>query len=347
MKVLFAANLGDISASGRQRLWAIEKEATIVRTISKDEYKPRFPRTRNRIAKLLRQPLWLIDYRRLANVLVSECKQLQPDIVWMEWPRDISAGTIHRIREVCPSATLISFQDDNPWGDRVSDKWLWKTYFHVAPHFDLHLVKRASDTSNLRMLGAKKCREWVHGIYPPLFFAPNNKSERNLPITFIGTCMDKRAEFIGELLNAGLPVHVFGSHWERRSSLPKLFPSYFHSAVEGTAYANVLRQSKISLGFVSESNCDEWTMRTFEITACGAMFLAKRTPAHESFYREGIEAEFFTSTSECIRMAETLLIDPERSRAIALAGYEKCQQLGTLRQRVSEVFKEIEEVFHR
>ena len=347
MKVLVLADLAGNHASGRQRLWAIEQEAAEVQAISKHEFIPRFPRICNQVARLMRRPLWLKDGRRLANVLVTQCDELQPDVIWLEWPREITSETIDRIRRVCPKATLLSFQDDNPWGHRAAERWLWKNYFQVVPLFDLHLVKRVSDMANLTSLGAKNCREWVHGVYPPLFYPPRDDKARIYPMTFVGTCMDQRARLIGDLLDAGLPVHVFGSHWEKFSSLPRRFPNQFHPAVMGEAYAEVLRQSKIGLGLVSESNCDEWTMRTFEVPACETMLLAQRTPAHEGWYAEGIEAEFFTDARDCIEQANALLAEPDRCQSIARAGHKKCQQLGTLRDKVAELFDEIKQGLFR
>lgn len=338
MKVLVLSDIADISASGRQRLWAIEQNAEVVHVLAKHQFVPWLPVISSRVAKLMRKPMWVRNHRRLGNELIRACDELQPDIIWLEWPREISRETMHRIRQASPNAYLISFQDDNPWGDRNADRWQWEAYFQVVPLFDMHLVKRPCDILNLSELGAKNCREWLHGIFPPLFFPPEAGHERIYPMTFVGTCMDQRATFIGRLLDAGLPVHVFGSHWAKRSTLPRRFPDNFHPAVKGEAYADVLRKSRISLGFVSESNCDEWTMRTYEVPACGSMFLAQRTPTHERWYSEGTEAEFFTTASECIQQATLLLKEPDRCHAIAKAGLEKCQQLGTLSDRVAELF---------
>ena len=337
------ADLADPSASGRQRLWAIEQEADTVRAISKQDFTPRFPRVSHRVAKLMDRPLWLKDHRRLAWTLLHECDALQPDVIWIEWPREITCDSIVQIRRTCPTAMLVSFQDDNPWGHRKADRWQWRSYLEVAPLFDLHLVKRESDIENLTALGAKQCRMWEHGVFPPLFHPPQDEGDRTYPISFVGTCMDQRAAFIGNLLDAGLPIHVFGSHWKKRSTLAERYPENFHPPVRGEAYADVLRRSKIGLGIVSESNCDEWTMRTYEVPACGAMLLAQRTPTHERWFGEGVEAEFFTNEQDCIRHAKSLLGDPERREAIAKAGQEKCQQLGTLQEKVADLFREIQD----
>jgi spore maturation protein CgeB len=80
--------------------------------------------------------------------------------------------------------------------------------------------------------------------------------------------------------------------------------------------------AKIALAFLRKLNRDDYTQRTFEIPACGGLLLAERTARHASFYREGIEAEFFdpSKPDELVRKVRELLADGERRRAIREAG---------------------------
>jgi spore maturation protein CgeB len=64
-----------------------------------------------------------------------------------------------------------------------------------------------------------------------------------------------------------------------------------------------LKSAEIGRGFVSEWNGNETAGLSFEIPACGTFLLAMRTPEHEQLYREGEDAEFFSSPEELIKKA--------------------------------------------
>jgi len=307
MKVVFVASLKSVSASGHQRLWAMRMCGLDVYLLNKDTYGTTLGRFAGRFAKLFKKPSWASDTKKLQHDVLQVCIQNQPDIVWLEWPKEFQPNILKKIKEQCPKAILVSMQDDNPWGDRINDKWMWKDYFKTVPVFDVHIVKRDSDCTHLKALGAKKTITWEHGMYSPLFYPKETTEEKKYPVSFVGTCMDQRITLLTYLLEKGIPIHIFGNGWDARSDLPKRFPLHFHSAVEGDAYAEVIRHSQICLGLVSHSNQDEWTMRSYEVPACAALLLAERTPTHERLFTQDINAVFFSTKEECASKLLTLL----------------------------------------
>jgi len=261
--------------------------------------------------------------------IFAACMALNPAIIWIEWPRSFQPAFIHHIKSAYPAAKLISFQDDNPFGSRHSDAWQWKNYLRCIPLFDVHLVKRPSDVEHLKTYGAKKSCLWMHGVYTPLFVPPTETPKKLYPVSFVGTCFDDRARFF-ELLIARqrLPIHVFGSHWNRRSTLPRRFPHLFHSELKGTDYTRVIHQSTASLALLSTSHRDEWSLRSFEIPGCAGTLLAQRTPTHEVMFREGVEAMFFSDVEECATAIRALLTEPGRAQRMGEAAYARCHNEG-------------------
>lgn len=324
MKVVFCADLPGTSSSGHQRLWALEQCHAEVFVLNKQHYKPKLSRWSGHLAKIVRQPRLTLDSTKLEQDLIALCQQVNPDIIWLEWAKEFQPETLKKLKQIGSAPTLISFQDDNPWGDRRGDAWMWKEYFKVIPEFDLHLVKRPADVENLTGYGAQETRIWSHGVYKPVFYP--SFTQKKYPVSFIGTCMDGRASLIEFLLEQGVPLHVFGSHWAKRSNLPSRFPANFHSAVLGDDYADVIRQSQICLGLVSHSNQDEWTMRTYEVPGCAGLLLAERTQTHHKLFVEGQEAVFFSSPKECLHIIEQLLPNPDLCAKMGQAAYEKCIQ---------------------
>ena len=326
MKIVFVANLKNPSASGRQRLWALQQCTAEVFILDKSQYLPKLGRFSGPAAKILKQPALMHNGKALGKALIEVCAKVKPDAVWIEWATDLHTSVLNKLRGLNPKPLLISFHDDNPWGERHGDRWMWKNYFKAAPLFDLHIVKRPGDIVNLSSIGAKNFRLWRHGVYSPLFHPPARPVTKEYPLSFVGTCIDQRARLIEHLLVNGIAVHVFGNRWQQRSDLPARFPNNFHPPAEGDAYADVIRRSHACLGLVSHSHKDEWTMRTFEVPGCAGLLVAERTAVHEELFEDGKEAVFFSTPGQCVDKLKQLLENPAICAEIGQAAYEKCKQ---------------------
>jgi spore maturation protein CgeB len=324
MKIVFAAHLNNPGASGHQRLWALQQCGLDVIIFNTQKYASPLGKWAEPFAKILQTPRFRQNSSALETDLIQCCRDNKPDVVWLEWPREIQPTVLKEIQEINPRPYLISIQDDNPWGDRFGDKWMWKDYFKLIPYFDLHLVKRSSDIENLRLLGAKKIRFWEHGIYSPLYHPPKNGLvEKKYPVSFVGTCMDKRGAFIERLLNDGIDIHIFGQLWKKRAGdLVRRFPDNFHPAVWGEAYADIIRCSVISLCTVSDSNHDEWTMRSYEIPGCATAALVRRTPAHEKMFVDRETAFFYNNEAECSSIIKCVLSQPNLATEVGKRAYQ-------------------------
>jgi len=280
--------------------------------------------------------------RASAEVLQAALDQ-RPDVAWLEWPRLITPETIRAIKRRLPSCRVISFQNDNPFAARKFAFHGWRRFFDAVPYYDLHLVKRASDIENYTARGARKVELFTDGYSEELFFP--EAAVRNagpFPLVFIGTSLDYRIGVLDRLTGPlGLEIHIFGARW-KRTRLVWNRRRLLHPPATGAYYRRIVCGSKIALGFVSHSNRDEWTMRTFEVPACGTFFLAERTQAHQALYDEGQEAEFFASPEECRdKVVYYLQHDAHRER-IAAAGRERCLRSGYgLRSRMAQTVERL------
>jgi spore maturation protein CgeB len=206
-------------------------------------------------------------------------------------------------------------------------------------------VKRNSDIENFKSHGAKRVIVNLTGFYPAVYH-PHRLTEVPSHLkhdtVFIGTAIDHRVGSIAYLMNKeNLRIDVYGGLWNRHLVYYR-HRQYFHG-FSGLAYSLIVSGSKVCLGYVSSSNLDEYTQRSFEIPACGGFFLAERTPTHQELYREGEEAEFFGSDEECAEKIRFYLRNDSKRQKIAQAGYERCFRsdyslIRSMREAMREIF---------
>ena len=266
--------------------------------------------------------------RAFNGELRDAIRRVRPDVVWIEKALLLLPDTIDALREDLPDAVWASYQDDNPFGTRRYEIATWRNFIDCIPKFDIHFVKRPSDVINFTAHHARKVQLSQTGFYRP-FYHPYPASEipdrHKHDVVFIGTAIDSRVAAVSTLLDRyRLPVAVYGGLWNRHLVFYR-HRRRFHGFA-GLAYAQIISGSKISLGYVSSSNFDEYNGRSVEIPACGGFLLAERTPKHLELYVEGIEAEFFSSAEECASKAAYYLNNESARARVALAGYNRCQR---------------------
>src|SRR5207248_10434409 len=122
------ADVHNPGASSRQRLWALQQCNAEVYTIDKGLYPPVFKKLSVHLAKVLQQPKLLRNIHSLEQSIIQLCKEIKPDIVWFEWPREFNLSIFIQLQKLHRRPLLISFQDDNPWSFRYSDEWMWRNY---------------------------------------------------------------------------------------------------------------------------------------------------------------------------------------------------------------------------
>jgi spore maturation protein CgeB len=278
--------------------------------------------------------------------ILSVVATVRPAVAWLEWPLLVRRETLQRISVRYPGCRLVSFQDDNPFGSRTGEARRWELFLDAIPEYDLHFVKRESDTAEYQRRGAQRTLLFMHGAYAPLFhpLTPSElRPELSQDVSFVGTPLDRRADFISKLLGRkGVRVRVYGGRWNR-TLVYHLRKECFRPPVLAEDYVRVICGSKISLGLVSTSNRDEYTMRTFEIPACRGFLLAQRTPKHQELFQEGKEAEYFGSEAECAdKIGFYLRRDSARNR-IAEQGHRRCASAGySLHQRLTDAMEQIQ-----
>jgi spore maturation protein CgeB len=115
-----------------------------------------------------------------------------------------------------------------------------------------------------------------------------------------------------------------GNNPFRHERDPRLAPRLQGPEVYGDAYAWALSGARISVGFLRQVWPDQHTTRTFEIPACASLMLGDRTDEHGMFFREGQEADFFSSEEELLDKIRYYLARESLREQIARRGYRRC-----------------------
>ena len=326
--LLFIGSARDSTQSSWQRFQSLRALGLAVDLLDLTEVCNRGIRP---IAHRLGLPVYRAATLREANAaLLARVVAAQPKVAWIEKGLFVQPETLGELKRLAPRTRLVSYQDDNPFGSRRGERSLWRDFVRCIPGYDLHFVKRESDLAEFARRGAKRARVALVGFYAPAFpqEAGGPPSRYLHEVCFSGTMMEQRGAAAWMLLvRHKIDLHVYGNRWNRHP-LHYLKPAQFHRPLplEGRpGYVDVIRRSRINLGFVSKSNGDEYTGRSLEIPAAGGFLLAERTSVHAALYREGIEAEFFSNLGELADKCRYYLANESRRLAVAAAGCARAQ----------------------
>lgn len=343
MRIFFASHVGADWRSGWQRARALENIGCQKKEFAYEGYESRWTLAQRLAHKISRNPFsgdLLEAFNKEFSLSIID---YSPEIAWIEKPLLLYPETLEKCKRRLPNCIFVCFQDDDPFGNRSGEEPLWRFFRQTLPMFDIHLVKKDVDLEEFPLYGAKRAIKFRGGYFGQIFRPGGLASGRyRWPVSFVGTAIDRRIDIVKDLMGRfKIDLNVFGNSWNRQWVYYQ-HRKRFHPAVHGVDYVNTIAESKISLGFVSFSNRDEFTMRSFEIPACKGFFLGQRTRVHQQLYKEGEEAEFFEDAEECSdKIRYYLANDPARTR-IAAAGYKRCLDSDySLERSMKEVLKQV------
>ena len=309
---------------GWQRATTLQRLGASVHRYSPHHYEP---------YALFRPEWWLLRLTRgrylprkvleFNAVIAQEILSQKPDVIWIEKNWFLLPATLQKLRSQLPRTVFVNYQTDNPFGLRKSE--FWRIFIDTLPQYDVCFVMRDEDLIRFKRHGARQVKLAHYGFFEDIFhpypLAEIPEHYRH-EVVFIGTALDHRTQTVAQLLEQGVPLHIYGNNWAR-FPVHRQYRAHFHGQAN-EEYAQIVSGSKIALGFVSSSNLDVYTDRSIEIPACQGFFLGERTPKHQNLYREGQEAEFFESAHECLDKIRYYLEHAEAREKIAAAGYHRC-----------------------
>ncbi len=256
--------------------------------------------------------------------LLAKVANFSPDLIWIDKGLKIRKSTLLRIKEISTSTCIVHYSPD----DMLNPANQSQNYLAGLPVYDIHVTTKSYNVAELRELGARNVvfveESYCPSVHRPVPVSVEDKARFGGPVGFTGYPEAQRQRSIEYLAGHGVPVRVWGPWKRRRTACLQ---------VEGRslwrhAYAKAICAFDINLCFLRKANRDLQTSRSIEIPACGAFMLAERTEEHLGLFKEGEEAEFFSTDEEMLEKVRHYLVHSEEREKIAAAGRRRCLESG-------------------
>lgn len=245
------------------------------------------------------------------------------NVFWIDKGNIIRPGTLSAAKKLNPSLRVIGYSPDDMAQPHCTSVWFHRT----LKEYDAYITTKTFNCSELTAFGCPRVIFSPNAYDPqthrPISLTGAERREFGAPVGFIGGFERDRAEWLMKLASTGVPIAITGPGWD---SIKRKAPHNvrFLSPAFGDDYAKRICATDINLGFLRKCNRDNQTQRSVEIPACRGFLLAERTDEHEALFREGAEADYFSTPDELAKKVHWYLDNPARRIAIAEAGYRRC-----------------------
>ena len=265
---------------------------------------------------------------RVNRMVVDRVKEMHPDAVVFYHGHHYRADTIAQIAKrsfVCGSHC------DDPFGRPHLREY--RLLMKSLPEYDGYHVNRECNIAEAIAHGVKRARVlmmyYIPWLHHPCTLSAEEQRAWGSDVVYAGHMEpDHRIECLSAVVRDGFKCRIFGGDVGWRAALPKDVYTVVRPIpnVRGNDYRRALCASKIAACFFSKWNRDQYTNRAWEIPACGVFLLSERTPAMQSFYTEGTEAEFFDTPDEFIDKVRFYLRNETARIRIASAGLARAMR---------------------
>lgn len=247
---------------------------------------------------------------------------MKPDIVWIDKGIWVTARTLEMLKRA--GARLVHYTPDPAIAFHATPNFLAS-----LPLYDLAITSKAWELDEYKMSGAKRVFFCHQGASPhrvrPLQPLDSESEYFSSDVVFVGHAEPHYVQTMLEIsrLLPAINLKIWGAWGKAVRAYPQLKRFWQGSGVYGDDYAKSLTSARIGMGLLTKYIPETETTRSFEIPACGTLLLAERTTSHMAFYKEGEEAEFYSSPEEAVRKIAFYLENGDRRGSVARAGHRR------------------------
>ena len=257
------------------------------------------------------------------NAIIKMVKKEKPDIVFLYRCYHVYESTLKAIKG---NSVYMSYNNDDPFSCVPSNSY-FRYHLRNAKHCDLNYVYRKKNIDDYARIGITNTK-----ILLPYYLSRQNKPiscKKDIPIAFIGHFEeDGRDLHIKKLIDAGIPIQLYGGDLWKKSKYYKLLQPFLYFPVRGDDYNQTINRTRILLVFFSKHNHDTYTRRCFEIPAAKSMMLSEYTDDMNRLFPMNECAVYFKNSEELVEKAKWLLENPLEVERISLNGYNRLLKIG-------------------
>ncbi|AAK80135.1 spore maturation protein CgeB [Clostridium acetobutylicum] len=259
------------------------------------------------------------------NNLIKLIEKEKPDILLnILYEDQIKKETFLYIKNNTKTILVNWFCDDQWRFESTSIKWCWCFDYCVTTYKKAIVKYKELGYENIIF------SQWACNQY--------NYFKRDIPfkydVSFVGQPHSNRREIINKLKQKGIEVACFGYGWNEKD------PN--SSRISQDSMIDVFNSSKINLNLSNSSHLDapqQIKGRNFEVPACGAFILTSDVEGLSHYYEIGKEVVVYSSFDDMVDKIKYFLINEEKRRTIANAGYIRTIKEHTYENRLNDIFK--------
>ena len=228
------------------------------------------------------------------------------DILWIEYGVNVYAATIRKIKKINPNVIALHISEDDMFTrHNMSLHFLYGLF----RYYDYAVTTKSHNVAQYRAINNKLKTIKINDSYSSSIHFFEYDGAYNEMITHIGAFELDRYQKLLYLCKNGIKVNVWGSGWgnvvaEHNNLIVHdkyVFPD---------EYRRIISSCLININFLRKINSDRITSRSIEIPACNGFMLAERTNEQISLFREGIEADYFSSEHELLEKCVYYIENP-------------------------------------
>jgi len=171
----------------------------------------------------------------------------------------------------------------------------------------------------------------------PMWHKPGSRENVQPFLVIAGNMYPSRVVLLDKLLAAGLPLRLYGGHFDRWMRRTKLFACHTGEIITSHRKASIYRAAAGVLNNLHPSELTGVNCRLFEAAGSGAAVLCEDRPALADLFEPEREVLAFSTFDELVDQARMLLDDYEYGTSIGDAGAIRAHEEHTYEIRLTNI----------
>lgn len=256
---------------------------------------------------------------KTSNKLRELILENKPDfLLWLSYAYEIDPDDFIFARQNGVK-TIGWFFDDESNFDNYSLMWV--------PYLDFVLTNDPGAIDKYAKYGITAFLEF---FVPSASLFKKVEREKTIDVSFIGSNIADREEYVNYLKDNGINIIAYGSGWNTKY-------------IATSEMIDVYNSSKINICFTKtlDLKFSQYKGKIFEICMCGGVLMVEYFNGLEKIFENEIDAIFFNNKADLLDKVNKYLPLHEKRQIIANNGWEKINNNYSMEKQLSRIFNDI------